>query len=168
MSQSSSRTARLGEVESLTVEGLVEGCFGLLLGHRAAALQPDTGEEHLLVQPDAASADEHHAGDGRDERLRQVVDDDGGHPVQRRVDAPQRAAQQPLRLLHDRVTEVDVDQVVATLGGVGVERDRAQHTRVEAGVQALAACPANRRSGSAARTPRRRCPGRSPIGIERD
>ena len=109
------------------------------------------------MQPDAAAADQHHAGDGGDEGLRQVVDHDGGDPVQRRVDAPQRAAQQPLGLLHDRMTEVDVHQVVAALGGVGVERDRARHIRLQPGVEALAAWPARRRvNGRHARTPRRR------------
>ena len=39
--------------------------------------------------------------------------DHGRHPVQRRIDAPQRAAQQSLRFLHDRVTEVDVHQIAA-------------------------------------------------------
>jgi hypothetical protein len=108
--------AALGEGQSLPVEGLVEGCLGLLLGHRAAALQRHTGEEHFFVESDAPSANEDHAGDGSYEGLLQVVDDDGGHAVQRRVDAPQRAAQQPLCLLDNRVTKVNVDQVVTTLG----------------------------------------------------
>ena len=57
----------VGEGQPFAVERLVEGGLGLLLGHRAAALQPDAGEEHLLVQADAAPADQHHPGDGGDE-----------------------------------------------------------------------------------------------------
>ena len=75
--------------------------------------QPDTDEEHFLVQPDPAPADEHHSCDGGDERLRQIVDHHRGHAVQRGVHAPQRAAQQSLGLLDDRVAEVHVHQIVA-------------------------------------------------------
>ena len=109
-------TASSARVSCVAVERLVERCLGLLLGHRPPAAQPDAGEEDLLVQAHAAATDQHHPRDRGDERLRQVVDDDRGDPVQRRVDAPQRAAQQPLRLLHDRMAEVDVDQVAAAFG----------------------------------------------------
>ena len=141
--------ARWPSVESVAVERLVERGLGLLLGHGAATLQPNTGEEDLLVQADAASADEDHPRDRRDEGLRQVVDDDSRDSVQRRVDAPQRAAQQPLRLLHDRVPEVDVDQVAR-----GPRRRAASNVigrgtpGLQPGVRALAACRASRRSSA--------------------
>ena len=116
---------------------MVERGFGFLLGHRAAALQPDTRQEHLLVQPQSTPADQHHAGDRGDERLRQVGDDDGGHPVQRGINAPQRTAKQPLGFLHDRMAEVHIHQITAALGGLRVERDRPQHTRIQPGIQTL-------------------------------
>jgi hypothetical protein len=61
------------------------------------------------VQPNPSPTDEHHAGHCRDERLRKVIDHHRRRPIQRGVHAPQRTPQQPLRLLHNRVTEVHVD-----------------------------------------------------------
>lgn len=73
----------------LAVECVVQGGFGLLLCHRATSMQADAGKEDFLVQADAASPDEDHAGDCGDERFGQIVDHDGGHATQGRVHAPQ-------------------------------------------------------------------------------
>ena len=136
------------------------------------------------MQPQAATADQDEPRDGGDAGLGRSVDHDGGHPVHRRVDAEQRAAQDPRGALHERVPEVDVDQVVAALGRLVVERDRARDRRGPAGCRARAVraarparAPGPRRparpcrssptslAAAAARSARARCPrpaGRSP------
>ena len=100
----------VGEHQILGVQGLVEHRLHLLLGHRLAP-DPDAGEEDLLVQPQAAAADQDEPRDGGDAGLREAVGDDRGHPVHRRVDAEQRGAQGAGGALQQRVPEVDVDQV---------------------------------------------------------
>ena len=102
----------------------------------SCALEPDAGEEHLLVQPQPAAADEDQPGDRGHARHRQVVDDDRRHPVHARVGSEQGAAQDPGRLLQQRMPEVDVDQVAALARGLVVEGDRPPDARVQPGVQA--------------------------------
>ena len=134
-SASPRRTSSSGEDEVLGVECLVEDLLDLRLGHGAAA-QPDAGEEHLLVQPQAAEPDEDQPRYRRHARLRQLLDHDCGDAVHRGVNVEQGGAQDAGRALEQGVPEVDVDDVVAPLGYLLVERDRAQDTRVQPGLQA--------------------------------
>jgi hypothetical protein len=68
--------------QSSAVKCLVEGRFGGLLGHRSASLETDTGEEDLLVEANASTADEDHSGYRGDERLFKVVDHDSRDATQ--------------------------------------------------------------------------------------
>src|SRR5699024_8433420 len=105
------------------------------------AVDPDTGEEDLLVQSETPSSDEHEPGHGRDARLLQAVDDDGSDTVEGGVAAEERAAQHPRRLLHQGMTEMDMHEVVTTLRRLTVEGDRPVHARLETSVQATERWP---------------------------
>lgn len=67
----------IGEYQVFLVESLVERTFGAFLGHGAPTVHADAREEDLFVEADPTAPDEHHSSNRCDERLLEVIDNDG-------------------------------------------------------------------------------------------
>ena len=106
--------------------------FSSLGADQLARLDGAAREDDLLVQPGALRAGHDHADVADDGRDAQHVrgNDPGGDPVQPCLlglagGGPELGAEQPQAHLHQRMPEVEQDDVGALGGCVAVERDRA-------------------------------------------